>query len=101
MIDDPLLPNYFATLTRLLPDHIKRNQRIMLLLATSHDDMLEGEDAVVMLKVYRRFMQAMLADNPDPMLTERIRDAFVIAVREEGASLGSASTDGFQEKQNT
>ncbi len=99
-MEDHVLPPYFDLLNRLLPDHLQRNKRILKLLSASHDEMVDAEEAVVLLQIYRRFMQVLLVNNPDPLLTERIKDAFVTAVTDVGATLGSATAKAFEDKRN-
>ncbi len=99
-MEDHILPPYYELLSRLLPDHLQRNERILKLLGASHDEMLDAEETVVLLGIYRRFMEVMLQNNSDPLLTERVKDAFITAVTDLGASLGAANTKGFEDKCN-
>lgn len=100
-MEDNILPPYFTLLTHLFPEHVKRNARIMKLLSSSHDEMVDAQEAVMLLKVYRSFLQILLTENADPFLTERVKDAFVAAVTEAGATLGTANAAGFKEKRNS
>lgn len=94
-MEDHILPPYFQTLARLLPDHLARNQRILLLLSEAHDGMIDEDEVKLLLRVYRRFMTLLLTENHDPTLTERVRDAFVKAVMDSGATLTAQSDKGF------
>jgi len=95
-MEDNILPPFFQVLHQLLPDHLKRNQRILALLGSAHDDMVDARKARRLLQVYRRFMEVLLTDNPDPMLTERVKDAFVKAVVDTGATMSSKNTRRFE-----
>lgn len=94
-MEDHILPPFYQLLSQLLPGHLSRNQRIMELLGAAHDDMINAHEAKMLLRVYRRFMVQLLSNNQDPLLTERVRDAFVLAVTDVGASLGSRSAREF------
>lgn len=91
-MEDHILPPYFQILARLLPDHLARNERIQRLLTEVHDAMIDKDEARLLLNVYRRFMTLLLTENHDPTLTERVRDAFVEAVTDSGATLSAQSS---------
>lgn len=94
-MEDHILPPYYRLLAHLLPDHLARNQRITKLLTAAHDEMIDAHEAKMLLNIYRRFMEVILSGNHDPLLTERVRDAFVQAVTDVGATLGIQSARGL------
>ena len=100
-MEDHVLPPFFQVLAHLLPDHLKRNRRILKLLSAAHDDMLDAREAKLLLKVYRQFIVILLTDNPDPLLTERVKDAFVAAVVDMDATLSAGNAKGFEAENRT
>ena len=59
--------------------HAARNARLLGILGKNHDKMLEEGESGLLLQVYRRLLVLLLTNNPDPTLTERLKDAFVLA----------------------